>query len=242
MRAPAHPHAVVAPFHSSGVAAKDPSPQTRWEGDVMGARGGKGCRRGWVRARPVPARVPAFQETWKPKIKVRRDRCPEPGAWVPGWALSPGYLGGDPAGANAARRRNPGSEPQPRTSDFQLCRPLLRQSTGRLCPAPGARPRQSPRLPARRRGRAPSSRLLGAALSERSGRGGRAASARCWGPRSAGRLASLLRAERAQGRPKVRSGLSARPVRPSGKENEKETAKAFVRVCVSVCVWGGALG
>lgn len=40
------------------------------------------------------------------------------------------------------------------------------------------------------------------------------------GPRSARRLASLLRAERAQGRPEVRSGLSARPVRPSGKEEE----------------------
>lgn len=184
MRAPAHPHAVVAPFHSSGVAAKDPSPQTRWEGDVMGARAGKGCRRGWVRARPVPARVPAFQETWKPKIKVRRDRCPEPGAWVPGWALSPGYLGGDPAGANAARRRNPGSEPQPRTSDFQLCRPLLRQSTGRLCPAPGAWPRQSPRPPARRRGPCP---FLEAA---------RRRSERAQWPRRAGGLCSLLGTEK----------------------------------------------
>lgn len=49
--------------------------ETRWERTE-----GKGAVAGWVRARPAPARVPAFQETWKPKIKVRRDRCPEPGA------------------------------------------------------------------------------------------------------------------------------------------------------------------
>lgn len=147
--------------------------ETRWE-----RAEGKGAVAGWVRARPAPARVPAFQETWKPKIKVRRDRCPEPGAWVPGWALSLGRQGGDPAGADAAPRRNPGSEPQPRTSDFQVFRPLLKQSTGPLCPARGAWPSRSPRLLGRRRGHARSSRLLGAALSERSGRGGPAASAR----------------------------------------------------------------
>lgn len=51
------------------------------------------------------------------------------------------------------------------------------------------------------------------------------------GRRSDRLLASLLRAERAQGRPKVRSGLSARPVRASGKEDENGRSQV-------VCVWG----
>lgn len=43
---------------------------------------------GWDRTLAVPSLVPAVQETWKPKIKVKRDGCPAPGVWVSGWALS----------------------------------------------------------------------------------------------------------------------------------------------------------
>lgn len=116
--------------------------ETRWE-----RAEGKGAVAGWVRARPAPARVPAFQETWKPKIKVRRDRCPEPGAWVPGWALSLGRQGGDPAGADAAPRRNPGSEPQPRTSDFSGLPPPPEAKHRPALPCPGRLAEPEPPAP-----------------------------------------------------------------------------------------------
>lgn len=180
----------------------------------------------WVRARPVPAWVPVLRETWKPQIKVRRVRYPAGHSLMPGWALSLGCLGSDPAGAAAARRRDPARSRSlgralPAASllgDSQLGRPVRKQARGTLCPVQGA---ARTRAPGRARSPQPYGRGRGpCSFLEAAPRGFR----RALGPRRAGGLCPPglgtkecpvpgLGASRREGsgRPKVRSALSARP-------------------------------
>lgn len=203
----------------------------------------KGARQGWVRARQVPAGVLALQETWKPKIKVGRVRCPRARAWRPGRAPSRRCLGSDPAGAAEARRGRAQSRslglalPAPGSAAVLAFAAPSEAGPRRAPPAQGAAGTQGegvrlgPQPPAPRRGQCSFLEAASAAPGEGGGGGRPAASARRgWGPRSAGRLAASHR--EGAGRPKVRSGLSARPVRASGKEDENGTSQV-------VCVLGG---
>lgn len=198
------------------------------------ARREKVPKEGWVRTCPVPSWLPALQETWKLEDKSGKGTAPSGPGLGCLTGRSPGCLVSDPAGAAEAQQRYPGSEPQPLTS---LPGRLASRRFSAPPPPPEAGPRralpclgglgasgeraagqaQSPSLPGR--GRGPCS-FLEAAPSERVGRGPVASVHREWGPRSTQCLASLLRAGRAQGRPKVQSGLSARPVGTSGKESK----------------------
>lgn len=164
---------------------------------------------------------------------------------MPGWALSLGGLGSDPAGAAEARRRDPRSETQPPTSDFQLRRPLPRQAPDALCPTQGAAEtggkgawiHQSPLLLPEAVGAMPvppgGTERLQASAAAAEGRRPLLAED---GDQPAPGLAASRR--EGTGRPKVRSGLSARPVCPSGEEATREQPGRLCAFGDGGAIWG----